>query len=352
MNLKRLFLALVAVIAGAALLPGAAQAQVRQCRVTATSPPAVATYDPFNPAPLNVASVAVNFVRDNPQGGTHPTQIDFYIRSSNPAANGIQLIPISITGATGSGGPFGSNIFYPTTGPFPPLAVPLPASPIPGVFRYNFSGNNAASDIFTVNFSITFPANLNLAASTNLVFDIEYGCDGTGGGGPFSERNVAPNAFTISVNVLSGAQASYSGPALDFGEVGNLTDVQAAAIGPPSGTVRVASSGPFTISMESDNDYRMTYPSGNPAVETANLRYQVTFMGQTRDPSNFSAISRTCERAGLGSPPLAAGTDFPVSVQLLEGGTDEQPSSSYSDTLVVTVTPLAGNNPSGLTCPT
>jgi len=148
---------------------------------------------------------------------------------------------------------------------------------------------------------------------------------------------------------LKGAQASYVGPALDFGEVGDLTDVQAAALN-PSGNVRVASSGPYTIEMISTNDYRMTYPLGDKNTETQNLRYEVTFLGQTRNPGDPSPITKTCVRAGLGSPPLAGGMLHPVDVQLLEGGMDETPSPNYSDTLEVTVTPLVETTP-GVTCP-
>jgi len=342
--------AVAALAAGALMLPASASAQVRLCQITASSAPVVLNYDPFNPTGLNIPTVAITVTRGNGPGGAKPQVIDFYIRSSNAGANGMQIIPISAVG-TGSGAPFGANIFYPTTGPFPNIVTPLPASVTPGTFRYNFNGNNAASDVFTLNAQVVLPANLNLTASSALVFDIEYGCDGTGGGPPFSERNVAPNAFTLNINVLSALQASFVGPALNFNEVGDKTDTDVTTT--PiirNGNIRVASSGPYSISMTSQNNYRMTYAGGNPATELQNLRYQTTFLGQTRDPANTSAITTTCTRAGLGAPPLSGGVLLPVSVRLLEGGIDEVPSANYQDNLIVTVSPLAASTP-GVTCP-
>lgn len=351
MKLKRWFLAVLALLAGAVLLPAAAEAQVRQCLVTAQSAPALVTYDPFNPTALNINSLAITFTRSNGPGGAKPSTIDMYIQAQTSAANGTQLIPISVVGAGNATG-LNQNIFYNNPGTVPNITVPLGSSPVPGVLRWDYSGNNPASDVFTVTFNVVLPANLNLDSSTSIIFDIHYGCNGTGGGQPFSELAVAPNAFTLQIHVKSGLQASFSGTALDFGEVGNKNDAQAIALPHPSGNIRVASSGPYTISMISANGYRMTYPLGNPAIETQNLRYQVNFLGQSRSPvlTPGTPISRTCVRAGIGSPPLSGGVLLPVDVQLLEGGTDEVPSPNYSDTLVVTLTPLVAAG-QGVPCP-
>jgi spore coat protein U-like protein len=351
MRLMRLFTALLALIAATALLSSPAQAQVRQCTVTAQSAPVLFQYDPFNPTALNLTNVSITFTRSNGPGGAKPSVIDMYIQSSNSGANGMQLIPISVIG-NGTATGLGQNIFYDTPGPVPNLTVPLPASPVAGVLRWNYSGNNAASDVFVVNFNVNLPPNLNLESSNTINFDIQYGCDGTGGGPPFSERNVAPNAFTLQIHVKSGLQASFVGPALNFGEVGDKTDAQALLLPPVAGNIRVASSGPYDISMTSASGYRMTYSGGNVATETQNLRYQVNFLGQSRSQVMTPAtpITRTCLRAGLGSPPLSGGVLLPVSVQLLEGGDDEAPSGSYSDTLDVTLTPLVALG-QGVACP-
>ena len=350
MRLKRWLAVVTALIAGTAMLPSAAQAQVRRCLVTAQSTPAVANYDPFNPTALNVNNVAITFTRSNGPGGAKPSTIDLYVQSTNSAANGTQLIPISVVGA-GSATGLNQNIFYDTPGPVPNITVPLGGTPVPGVLRWDYSGNNAASDVFTVTFTVTLPPNLDLTASTSLVFNIEYGCNGTGGGPPFSERATAPNAFTLNINVLSALQASFVGPALNFNEVGDKTDTDVTTT--PivrNANVRVASSGPYQIEMTSQQNYRMTYSGGNPATENQNLRYETTFLGQTRDPANTAAITRTCTRAGLGSPPLAGGVLLPVSVRLLEGGNDEVPAPVYQDNLIVTVSPLVASTP-GVTCP-
>lgn len=346
----RLFTALMALIAASALLPSTAEAQVRQCLVTAQSAPVVFQYDPFNPTALNLTNVSITFTRTNGPGGAHPDVIDMYIQSTNSGANGMQLIPISVVGS-GTATGLGQNIFYDTPGPVPNLTVPLPGTPIAGVLRWNYSGNNAASDVFVVNFNVNLPPNLNLASSNSIVFDIQYGCNGTGGGPQFSERNVAPNAFTLSIHVKSGLQASFVGPALNFNEVGDKTDTDVTTV--PiirSGDIRVASSGPYTIDMTSQQGYRMTYSGGNPATPAQNLEYQTTFLGEVRSPTNTAVITRTCTRAGLGAPPLSGGVLLPVSVRLLEGGIDEAPSALYQDNLIVTLTPLVALG-QGVTCP-
>jgi spore coat protein U-like protein len=352
--MKRLFLVLSALIAGALLLPSAAQAQVRRCLVVATSAAGVANYDPFNPSALSINAVQITFNRLNGPGGEKPAAIDFYIHSNNPATNGIQLIPTSVVGAGNASG-LNQNIFYGTNVAPPVIPVPLGGSPVPGTMRYEFTGNNAASDVFVVTFNITLPPNLSLISSQSLNFDIEYGCNGTGGGPPFSERSAAPDAYTLQIHVRSGLQGSYIGPALNFGEVGDKTDAQAVLIDPTAGLskIRVASTGPYTIEMTSQNGYRMTFPAGNPATENQNLRYQLTFLGNTRNPSNTAAITKTCMFAGIGAPPLTGGRDHPIGVQLLEGGLDGTPEmpGAYQDILTITLTPLAAGAPGQVSCP-
>src|SRR6185436_7739214 len=97
--MKRLFLVLSGLIAGALMLPSAAEAQVRRCLVVATSAAGVANYDPFNPSALSINAVQITFTRLNGPGGAKPATFDFYIHSNNPATNGIQLIPTSVVGA-------------------------------------------------------------------------------------------------------------------------------------------------------------------------------------------------------------------------------------------------------------
>jgi hypothetical protein len=351
MKVRKLFAAAAAFIGTALLLASPAEAQ-RRCLVTAQSVPAVANYDPFNPTALTINNLAITFTRANGPGGAKPSTIDMYVKAQSSAANGTQLVPITVVGA-GSATGLNQNIFYDTPGAVPNITVPLGNTPVPGVLRWDYSGNNAASDVFVVTFNVTLPPNLDLSASTSIVFDIEYGCNGTGGGPPFSERNTATNAFTLSIKVLSALQASYVGAALDFGEVGDKTtaDVLLAPgtySTPASGNnVRVLSSGPYKVEMESANTYRLTFPGGNPGTAVQRLNYKALFLGQTVSNSSptFSAV--TCARAGV---PASEADLLPIRATLLEGGDGKQLSPDYKDVITVTVSPLAVG-PVGVNCP-
>ncbi len=304
-----------------------------------------ATYDPFNPSGLASTQVTLTLTRFNPPGGSRTEHVRFILRAQNASANGMIITPVSI-GSNATLEPPLLNVFYNFGATSPTLAgTPSAANRFAHI---EFTGNNPGSDTVNVVFSVQFPANLNLNASQNLSFDLEYTCNAQPGNAPGG--GTLPNQMTFPIVVLSGLQASYIGPALAFGEVGDKTDAQAIALTPPNGNIRVASSGPYTIAMTSANNYRMTYPTGNLLTETQILRYQATFLGQTRDPTNVLPITKTCVRAGLGAPPLSGGINHPVSVQLLEGGLDEVPAPNYQDILTVTVTPLAALTP-GVTCP-
>ncbi|MFL6845715.1 MAG: hypothetical protein ACJ8ER_12630 [Allosphingosinicella sp.] len=351
MKIPRLAAAIAFLAACIGLAAAPAEAQVRRCLVSAQSPPAVANYDPFNPGALTLNNLAITFTRANGPGGAKPSTMDMYIKAQTSAANGTQLIPISVVGA-GSATGLNQNIFYDTPGPVPNIAVPLANSPAAGVLRWDFSGNNAASDVFTVTFNVILPANLDLTASSNLIFDIEYGCNGTGGGPPFSERNVAASAFTLSIKVLSALQATYVGAALDFGEVGDkTTPVVLAAPStystPATGNnVRVLSSGPYKVEMSSQNAFRLTYPGGNPATASQSLKYKALFLGQTVFNGSPAFAAVTCARAGV---PSAQADLLPIRATLLEGGDGKQVAPDYKDVITVTVSPLISG--SGVDCP-
>ena len=202
-----------------------------------------------------------------------------------------------------------------------------------GTVYYDF-GNQNAPDTVSIPLVVTIPGNLNLVAGDPIVFDIRYICRGQSRLESVYFPATLTDAMTVRINVLSALQASYAGPALDFGEVGAVTDSQAPTHS-IAGNVRVASSGPFTVTMNSANAYRMTYPGGNIATTAETLRYSARFLGQTKSSAtpNFSTVY--CNRAGTG------GQILPISVTLLEGGTTRVPSPNYLDTLTVTVAPLA-----------
>jgi hypothetical protein len=349
MKVRKLFAAAAAFIGAAMLLASPAEAQ-RRCLVTAQSVPAVANYDPFNPTALTINNLAITFTRANGPGGAKPSTIDMYVKAQTSAANGTQLIPITVVGA-GSATGLNQNIFYNTPGAVPNITVPLPNTPVAGVLRWDYSGNNAASDVFVVTFNVILPANLDLSASSNIIFDIEYGCNGTGGGPPFSERNTAPNAFTLSVKVLSALQATFVGPHLNFGEVGTKTTAE-VLLAPatystdslPNNYVRVLSSGPYKIEMTSQNGYRLTF--ADPNIAAQRLNYKARFLGQTVSNAAPTFTAVTCARAGV---PASEEDRLPIRATLLEGGDGKQV-AVYTDVLTVTVSPLAVG-PVGVDCP-
>src|SRR5215213_8537060 len=146
MKIFKLLAAAFALIGAAVTLASPAEAQVvRRCLVTAQSSPALATYDPFNPTALTINNLSITFTRDNGPGGAKPATIDLYVQATTSAANGTQLIPISVVGA-GSATGLNQNIFYNTPGAVPNITTPLSNTPVPGVLRWDYSGNNAASD--------------------------------------------------------------------------------------------------------------------------------------------------------------------------------------------------------------
>lgn len=292
-------------------------------------------YDPFTNT-SNVTNLPLSLTLEPWQGtsSNRKTQQVNFIFIRPPGSPNIQ---INFNGA---------NVVYETPNY---QGHPVNLSQQLGEINYNFTGNQTTYNLSGL--TITIPPNANIAAGTTIPLQIRYVCKGTGGL-PNVDTPVNSATFaTISIEVLSGAQATYVGPALAFGEVGNRTDTDVTTT--PiirDGNVRVASSGPYDITMTSQNGYRMSYAGGNPAIEQQNLRYQATFLGQTRTPDNTTPITRTCTRAGLGAPPLSGGVLLPVSVRILEGGTDEVPSANYQDNLIVTVAPLAATTP-GVSCP-
>jgi len=342
--------ALLALAVAAGISPGAAFA-VGKCGLTTVSGgTANLTYDPFNGTTTSINLTGVQLSRVNGAGGEKTSNLEFYVKGTTAAQNGTVLTPISATGS-GSGGPTGSNIFF-GTNQSPPILNINAGSPAPGVFRWSFTGNNAASDVFTLNLTLQLPANLNLNAGSTLPFDIVYSCNGTGGGGPFTDTGTVTNAIVVNVIVLSGLQASYVGTNLDFGEVGNLTTVQvlgapATYTTPTTNYIRVASSGPYSVAIASQNNYKLTFSGGSLGNANQTLAYKAQFLGQTPTTVSPTFSTITCLRAGTDA---AAGI-LPIRATLLEGGQGKTPASVYSDTITVTVTPLLSTVPSQQNCP-
>jgi spore coat protein U-like protein len=221
-----------------------------------------------------------------------------------------------------------SNVLY-TLPATHSLSVTSPPS---GTVFFDFGGNGQPNTV-SIPLVVTIPPGLDLSAGDPIAFDIVYICNGRGALRDVTARTTLADAITIKINVLSAVQASYAGPALDFGEVGSLTDI-ASFTHSVTGMVRVASSGPYTVTMASANAYRMTFPGGSLVTSVQNIKYGSHFLGQNNDAANATFNETACKRAGTG------GENLPLIVTLREGGVAKTPAPDYRDTLTVTITPL------------
>ena len=329
-----------------AALPSVALAQTCDITGLASSQSAALTYDPFSSAGATTTTpVTMTISRLNPSGGDRTEQVNLYLTVPNANVPGIQIIPRTVTGSsnvTGSG--TGNNIFYnfPTAPTLPSLGNTTGAG---NFLTINYGDNSANGDTATVTFDIILPSNLDLTAISQLAFRANFSCrfKGTGNTKIYNSgfRN---DAIVFPVTVLSALQASYAGPALDFGEVGDKTTGEILAASgsyTKTGNIRVASSGPYIINMTSTNNYRLTFPGGNLATAGQTLTYNATLVGNTRNSASgtpgsaAAAITKTCVKAGVG------GIFLPLSVTLTEGGSAKTPAPAYTDFLNVTVTPQA-----------
>lgn len=287
-------------------------------------------YDPFSPSGLSTVTIPLTLTRFVGTGGKKTQQVFFVLEKPVGSPNYQVLF---------TNGSTTSNVVY-NVGGHPGL--PTMNSNDAGQIFYNFLGS-AAPDTVTFNVQVTVPPGADLSAGGNITFDIVYKCTGTGGLADVTTSTTLAQAISINVNVLSALQASYVGSTLDFGEVGDKTTTQVQAT--PStytrtGNIRVASSGAYSISMTSDNNYRLKYPGGNAATPGQSLAYSASLVGITRTGVSGAPvagqvpITKTCTRAGIG------GIFLPVEVVLKEGGSTKTPAPVYNDFLNVTVTPL------------
>lgn len=310
----RLAAALLSLLASIAITPAADAAG--PCGVSGTTTTSIGNYNPFTGSGINQVTVTMNLTRFRSANG-YTRHVDFYFvqASGSPA--------FTITHS-------GWNVLY-TAPAIHTLSVPFP--PPNGTVFLDFGGY-FSPDTQTNQFVVSIPGGLDLNAGDPLVFDIRYVCDGENGVQDVFSPATLTDAMTIRINVLSALQASYAGPALDFGEIGSVTDLQAGAHS-VTGAIRVASSGPYAVSLSSANNYRMTFSGGNLANTTQTIKYSTRFLGQTKSNTSPSFATVACQRAGTG------GQNLPIAVTLQEGGATKMSSPSYRDTLTVTVTPLA-----------
>lgn len=338
-------------VASASAVP----AHAASCGVTGSASAPTTTYDPFNPAGLATTTITLNLTRINPPGGSNTTlRVNFYLTSAEPGADGASIVATAVSGPVQASGT-GRNIFVSSTAT-PPITTPTSIAPSATnpFLQLDFTGP-LGSDTATVTFQVSLPPAANFNASTALGFNVAFTCRATGGKiGPFEQGGVDSNALVFPITVPSALQASYAGGPLDFGEVGGVV-LRPGQTGPSTAAgnyVRVQSSGPYAVTLSSQNAFRLAPPGGNLADPVSTIRYQARFLGAVRNFGTSAnpgavALSQTCARAGVGA---AFEDRLPVSAALEEGGAGKTPSSAYSDTLTVTVTPLAADTVAPVTC--
>ena len=341
-------------MAGAALCGWAMPAQAAGCGVTGSATASAASYDPFNPAGLATTTITLNLTRINPPGTGMTSRVNFYLKSNDSSADNTVIVPVSVSGPVQASGT-GRNVFVNAAAAAPTIApsamTPSGSNPF---LQLDFTGG-AGADNAAVTFQVSLPPLANFTASTTLGFNVWFACKATGGKvDTFEQTGTLDNALTFPITVLSALQASYAGSALDFGEVGALA-LAAGQSGPttPAGNyVRVQSSGPYAVTMASQNAFRLLHPGGTLTDPATTIRYRVRFLGAVRDAATSAlpggvALNQTCARAGVGA---AFEDHLLVSATLEEGGAGKTPSPRYSDILTVTVTPLAAETVAPTAC--
>src|SRR3546814_17058972 len=91
-------------------------------------------------------------------------------------------------------------------------------------------------------------------------------------------RMILAQALTVKINVASALQASWAGPALNFGEIGALDNV-AASQRSVGGAVRVARSGPYKVRVGSANGYCINYAGESPDTP----QHRLHILGSSRE---------------------------------------------------------------------
>ena len=312
-----------------------------------------ANYDPFAASPTIANINGVQMFRIRGTGNEVTTGVTFYFKARATGFDGSTLQVLSGSGSGGSGEGFNNNILVGSAQAGPALNNNSP--PPAGTFKWTFGSGNTNAP-FSLNYRLTLPAALNTAASTQLVFDLYYSCTArsVNGAQTFTDTGTIAGAVGLNVSVLNALQAYFNGQAsantlsFDLGEVGTTTTATVGATPATytrNGFINVRSSGAYSVSLTSDNNFRMTYPGGNPATPAQSLTYSATLLGQTRSGTSGSGaavppITRQCLRAGVPAP----GSQLPLVVTLTEGGTAKTPAPVYSDRLVITIAPIVSTS--------
>ena len=321
---RRCHTLILGLAAGAAsLMAGSALAQC------VTFDPVVLSgnFNPFSPTGTTVQTLTITAHRPPAIGGKKTQEVNFIYLRRPDTPSSLAIIQTST----------GADILE-----NPPGHVLDPNNVNGNEVELNFGGvGQPDTQTFTV--TVTVPSGADLAAGvTDLYLDLKYFCKRTGG--TADEPGITSNSLDVRINVLSALQASFVGPALDFGEIGGLTTAALPStpnsVKQRTGSIRVASSGPYSVALTSANQFQMTYPGGSLATPNQRIPYSLDFLGQTRTTASPTFTTVTCQRAGLSGQYLA------VTPTLVEGGAGKAPAPNYQDILTVTVTPLAVPPPS------
>ncbi|WP_106638920.1 hypothetical protein [Allosphingosinicella vermicomposti] len=317
-----------------------AQAQSTRCGVTGqATAPATITYDPFSSTGLSQVTVPLILTRTR----------GFITGRTNQ----VSLVLTKPVGAPDYDVTYqGSRVIYTegATGTRPRSLTAIDGGAnAAGEIRYDFGGLFSSDISAALNLRVTVPPNVDLSSGDPIELDILYICSGEGGLASVLTPTKLADGVRINVNVVSALQAYYAGSALDFGEIGevNTAAVQAAPASyttSASNAIRVKSSGPYQVQVQSQNNFRLTFPGGSLANAAQTIQYKAQFLG-TDIISNSSFGTRTCARAGVGG----AGGTLPIRATLLEGGAGKAPSGNYADIITVTLSPVISAS-SGLSC--
>ena len=279
-------------------------------------------YDPFSPTPVTFGGVTLTFTRAIAAVGGGKTQtMHFYMLQPTGSPPGNQVIWQDS----------GENILFTVGGTVPAFGNPNSPNQATGIATADWGGA-AQPDVLVETVNVTIDPNYDPVAQPTIDFDLVYICKGTGGYTDVGAPGVTlAGVIHISIRVLSGLQASYAGPALDFGDLSEV--VSGGAI--ESGLFHIRSSGAFNVTLTSGNNFLMTYPGGPSSPGAGTIGYSLTFVGQTRQYGNQTFTIPTCHRAGTNAVQY-----IPITATLLEGGVGKTPAPSYADQLTVTFSPI------------
>mgnify|MGYP004511332207 CR=1 FL=1 len=326
------------VAAGALSMGSAAQAQARCGATGQATAPATITYDPFSAS--GISQVTIPLVLTRTRGNILGYTREVSLILTKPVNTADYAITYN-----------GFNVLYnegATQNRPRALTSQDGGTGAAGEIRFTWGGLLSSDSSTALNLRVTVPPNADLSAGDPIEFDILYVCSGIGIDSVSTPTRLA-DAIRVNVNTVSALQAYYAGAALNFGEIGDATTAQVTAAPASyttssSNSVRVKSSGPYEVRVQSQNNFRLTFPGGSLADTSQTIRYQARFLG-TNVTSNSSFGTRTCQRAGVSG---SAGT-LPITATLLEGGAGKAPSENYADVVTVTFTPVVTAS-SALSC--